>query len=222
MKTGVLMPGTMGSAMHNKLKHSMLIGVSFAFIAISGATLTTSPAQAGPLAVAPKHSLTPASLTENVQYRRSARSGRVGVRQRAVVRHRTVRPARVYRGSRYVYRRGHSGAVVPAAIFGLFAGALGAAAIGSNYYCDPYFYSWNYCGGYRPAYYGGYYPAYYGGYYPVYRGGYYPAYRTSRVVYRSNIQRPRTVRYRAVAPRRHFVGARTHVRSGYTVRRARR
>jgi hypothetical protein len=207
--------------MHRKLKQAMLMGASFAFIAISGATLTASPAQAGPLAVAPKHSVTPASLTETVQYRRSARSGRVGVRQRAV-RHRTVRAAPVYRGGRYVYRRSHSGAFVPAAVLGLFAGALGAAAIGSNYYCDPYYYTWNYCRGYAPAYYGGYSPVVYGGYYPAYRGGYYPAYRTSRVVYRSGYQRPRTVRYRAVAPRRHFVGARTHVRSGYTVRRARR
>lgn len=220
--------------MHTSFKHAMLAGASFAFLAISGATLTSSSAQAGPLAVTPKQTLVPAALTENVQYRR-ARATRVGVR-RAGIRHRGVRRA----GVRYVrrgYYRSHN-AFLPAAALGLFAGVLGAATYGAAApFCDPYYYSWNYCppygGGYHPAYYGGgYYPAYYGGYYPAYYGGYYPAYRSRRVIYRHvrgprrvfvhrHVRGPRVVRYRAVAPRRHFVGSRTYVRSGYRTVRAR-
>ena len=223
--------------MHMSFRHAMLAGASFAFLAISGATLTSSSAQAGPLAVAPKQNVVPAALTENVQYRRRARATRVGVR-RAGIRHRGVRRA----GVRYVrggYRYGHN-AFLPAAALGLFAGILGAATYGATApFCDPYYYTSNYCppygGGYYPAYYGGfgggYYPAYYGGYYPGYWGGGYPVYRSRRVIYRHvrgprrvyvhRHVRPRVVRYRAVAPRRHFVGSRTYVRSGYRTVRAR-
>ena len=216
--------------MRTVLKQAMLTGVSIAFFAFSGAALTSSSTQAGPLSVAPKQSIALNSLTETVQYRRGARASRVGpgrrvVRQRVtrprVVRHRAVRSARVYRGPRYVHRRGHSAAFVPGAVLGLFAGALGAATFGQAYSCGPYHYSWTHCPGY--------YPSYYPNYYPIYYGGYYPAYRTRRVVYnrppivyRAGVHRPRTVRYRAVAPRRHLVGARTHVRSGYRVQRVRR
>lgn len=205
--------------MHINLKHAMLTGASIAFLAFSGASLTSTSAQAGPLAVTPKNAVAPGSLTETVQYRR-ARGVRVGVSRHGV---RHVRRG-YYGGGRYVYRRGYSNAFFPAAAIGLIAGALGAATYGSPYYYDdPAYYSWNYGGGYYyPAYYGGYY----GGYYPSY-GGYYPVYRTPRVVYGSRtvryrtVHRPRAVHYRGVAPRRHVVGSRTHVRSGYAVRRAR-
>ena len=215
--------------MRTSLKHAMLAGASLAFLAISGATFTSSPAQAGPLSVTPKQDVAPAALTENVQMR--ARGGRVGVRGPGIryggVGYRGVRYARggYYRGG--YYRGGYGNAFFPAAALGLFAGALGAATWGgaawggSPYYCDPYYYTWNYCGGGGGGYYGGYYPAYYGGYYPAYYGGGYPIYRTRRAVYR-NVYRPRVVRYRGVAPGRHFIGSRTYVRSGYTVRRGRR
>ncbi len=141
--------------MRTSLKHAMLAGASLAFLAISGATLTSSPAQAGPLSVTPKQDVAPAALTENVQMR--ARGGRVGVRGAGIryggVGYRGVRYARggYYRGG--YYRGGYGNAFFPAAALGLFAGALGAATWGgaawggSPYYCDPYYYTWNYCGG---------------------------------------------------------------------------
>lgn len=211
--------------MHINLKHAMLTGASIAFLAFSGASFTSTSAQAGPLAVTPKNAVAPGSLTDTVQYRR-ARGARVGVRRAGV---RTVRRG-YYGGGRYVYRRGYSNAFFPAAVLGLFAGALGAATYGAPYYSDPAYYSWNYGAGYYPSYYPSYYGGYYGGgYYPAYWGGYYPAYRPRVVRYRTvqrpravryrNVQRPRAVRYRAVAPRRHVVGSRTFVRSGSVVRR---
>lgn len=203
--------------MRISLKHAMLTGASIAFLAFSGSALTTSPAQAGPLAVTPKNAVAPGALTETVQYRRGVRGARVGVHRGG---YRTVRRG-YWGGGRYVYRRGYNDAFFPAAALGLFAGALGAAAYGAPYYDDAY-YSWNYGYGYYPSYYGGYYPDYYdSGYYPAYWGGYYPVYRNRVVRYRT-VHRPRVVRYRAVAPRRHFIGSRTYVRSGYTVRRGRR
>ena len=140
--------------MRTSLKHAMLTGASLAFLAISGATFTSSPAQAGPLSVTPKQDVAPAALTENVQMR--VRGGRVGVRGPASyggVRYRGVRYAR---GGYIYYRRGYGNAFFPAAALGLFAGALGAATCGaawggSPYYCDPYYYTWNYCGGGYPA-----------------------------------------------------------------------
>ena len=228
------------------LKRAMLTGVSVAFLAVAGVALAPATAQAGIPGVTPKRDLAPASLTETVQYRRRARAGRVGIHRagvrragvrrvgragvrRAVIRRGGVRYARGYYGPRhYAHRRYHAAPFFPAAVLGVFASALGSAIAGPTYYCDPAYYSWNrsrYCNyGYYPAA----YPVYYGGYYPAYGAAsysygpaYYPAYRSRRVVYRSRYQRPRTVRYRAVAPRRHFVGARTYVRSGYRVRRAR-
>lgn len=196
--------------MHTRLKHAMLTGASLAFLAICGAALPSSSAQAGPLAVAPRQDVAPPALTQDVRYR-----GRV----RAV----TIRPGVRYARGGY-YRRGYyNNGFFPAAALGLFAGVLGAASWGATTaYCDPYYYTWNYCGGYYPSYYStGYYPAYSGGYYPAYYGGYYPsyypAYRTRRVIYR-NVYRPRVVRYRAIGPRTHLIGSRTFVRSGYTVR----
>ncbi|MFN3892802.1 MAG: hypothetical protein ACK4MV_20585 [Beijerinckiaceae bacterium] len=206
------------------LKHATMTGASVAFLALTGATFMSKPATAGPLAVTPK---TEMAVGANVEKARYKRSGRVAVRTHA--RRGVVRYARggYYGGRRYVYRRGYTSPFFPAAALGLFAGALGAAAYGSPYYCDPAYYTWNYggCGyvGYYPA--PAYYPAYYGAYpvyYGGYSGGYYPAYRARRVVYSTRYQRPRTVRYRAVAPRRHYIGSRTYVRSGYSVRRARR
>jgi hypothetical protein len=210
------------------LKNVLLTGASVAFLALSGGAVTSTPAQAGPLAVAPKQSIAAGSLVETVQYRRGARPARVGVR-RAGVRH-----TRHYHGGRrHVHRRAYGGApFFPAAVLSLFAGALGAATYGSQaYYCDPSYYAWNYNAGcnfngyYPAAYYPTYYPSYstvyYTGYRPAYRHRY-PVYHTRPVVYRTRFQRPRTVHYRAVAPRRHFIGSRTYVRSGYTVRRARR
>ncbi len=201
------------------LKHAMLTGVSVAFLAVAGVALAPATVQAGIPGVTPKRDLAPASLTETVQYRRRARAGRVGVRRagvrrvgraginRASVRRGGVRYVRGYYGSRrYAHRRYRAAPFFPAAVLGVFASALGSAIAGPTYYCDP-------------AYYSGYYPAY--GAASYYGPAYYPAYRSRRVVYRSRYQRPRTVRYRAVAPRRHFVGARTYVRSGYRVRRAR-
>ncbi|MDP2358989.1 MAG: hypothetical protein Q8M31_23425 [Beijerinckiaceae bacterium] len=191
-------------------KRAMLAGASIAFIVFSSALLSSTPATAGPLAITPKANLGLPSLSEQVQYRRGVRQGR-------------VQHVRRYSGGRvYTSRRGVS-PVLPAAVFGLFAGALGAGVFGGSYYCDPAYYSWNYGGGcrgaYRPTYYsGGFYPAYY----PAYSRGYYPAYRSRQVIYRTNVQRPRAVRYRTVAPRRHYVGSRTNVRQGYTVRRVRR
>ena len=205
-------------------KQAMLTGASVAFIAFSSAFLSSAPAAAGPLAITPKANLALPSLLEQVQYRRGVRQGR-------------VQQARRYSGGRrYVNNRRGVGPFLPAAVLGVFAGAFGAAAYGGSYYCDPAYYSWNYNGAcrgayrrtYYPAYSGGYYPAYSGEYYsggeyyPAYSGGYYPAYRSRPVIYRTNVQRPRAVRYRAVAPSRHFVGSRTHLRQGYTVRRVRR
>ncbi|MBX9758919.1 MAG: hypothetical protein K2Y29_09090 [Beijerinckiaceae bacterium] len=212
--------------MHTSLKHAMLTGASLVFLALSSAALPSSTAQAGPLSVAPRQDVAPAALTETVQY------GRRGVR--AV----TIRPGVRYARGGYYYRRGYNNGFFPAAALGLFAGVLGAATWGATTaYCDPYYYTWNYCGGSYPAYYGAsYYPAYYGGgYYPAYYGGgyypaYYPAYRTRRVVYRNaygpravyrNAYGPRVVHYRGVGPRTHLIGTRTFVRSGYTVRSAR-
>ncbi len=190
-------------------KQAMLTGASIAFISFSSAFLSATPASAGPLSITPKANFALPSLSEQVQYRRAVRQGRV----------QQVR--RYSRGPRYANRRGVS-PFLPAVVFGVFAGALGAAAYGGSYYCDPAYYSWNYSGACRGAYQPSYYPAYSGGYYPAYSGGYYPAYRSRPVIYRTNVQRPRAVRYRAVAPRRHFVGSRTHLRQGYTVRRVRR
>lgn len=191
--------------MNTTLKHAMLTGASIAFLALSGASLTSTPAQAGPLSVTPKAKMSLDTFTEKTQ-----------------LRYRGVRPVRYARGG-YYYRRGYGNAFVPGLALGLFAGALGAAAYGAPYYgapyyCDPAYYTWNYGGCYYgayPAYYGGYY----GGYYPAYG---YPVYRRPRVIYRTGYRYPRTVRYRAVAPRAHYVGARTYVRSGYTVRHRRR
>jgi hypothetical protein len=210
--------------MRFNLKTVLLTGASVAFLTLAGGAVTSSPAQAGPLAVAPKQAIAAGSLVESVQYRRGARPARVGVRRSG------VRHARHHHGGRrYVHRRAYRGAsFFPAAVLGLFAGALGAATFGSSaYYCDPSYYTWNYnagcnVGGYYPAYYPGYSTVYYDSYYPVYRRNVYPAYHTRPVVYRTRFQRPRTVHYRAVAPRRHFIGSRTHVRAGYTVRRGRR
>lgn len=213
--------------MSMKLKHAMLTGASALFLAVSGAAFTSSPTQAGPLAVAPKANIAINPLVEKTQYRRGGRVAARGYVRRGGVRYARggYYGGRYYGGRRYVYRRGYYNPFFPVAALGLFAGALGAATYNSSpYYCDPAYYTWNYsdC---NPGYYSGYYPAYYGGYsggyYPAYWGGYYPAWRGRRVVYRSGYHRPRTVRYRAVAPRRHFVGSRTYVRSGYAVRRVR-
>lgn len=206
--------------MQINIKHARLASVSIAFLSVSAAFVGSSPAAAGPLSVAPRADIAPAAATQQVQYRRGARASRVGVR------HRAVRYGRPHYSSRYAYRRAYVNPLFPVAAVGLFAGALGAAIAGpSSYYCDPAYYTWNYGGCYNrgyPAYSSGYHPAYGGGYYPAYAGGYYPAYRAPRVIYTSRYQRPRTVRYRAVAPGRHYVGSRTHVRSGYRAQRVRR
>lgn len=201
--------------MHTTFKHTMLTGASIAFLALAGASLTSAPAQAGPLSVTPKAQMALTTFTEKTQ-----------------LRHRRVGAVRYARRG-YYYRGGYGGGWGPGLALGLFAGALGAAAFGgpyygTPYYCDPAYYTWNYGGcGYSayPAYYGGYYPAYYGGYYPIYRrprviyrSGYYPH---RRVIYRTGYRYPRTVAYRAAAPRAHFVGSRTYVRSGTTVRHRR-
>ena len=188
--------------MRVNLKHLMLTGASVAIVTLSSVTIPSGAAQAGPLSLTPKVEIAPEALTRSVQYGRRIHSGRAGVRH-AGVRH-----------VRHVHRHRGYNPFFPAVALGLVVGAVGAAAWGgSPYYCDPYYYTWNYCGGAYPAYYGGYYPAYWGGPYPVYR--------SRRVVYR-HVHRPRVVRYRAVAPGRHVIGSRTYVRAGYTVRRGRR
>lgn len=189
--------------MNTKLKHAMLTGASIAFLALSGAYVTSTPAQAGPLSVTPKAKMTLETYTEKTQ-----------------LRYRGVRSGRYVRGGYYYHRHGYRNAFVPGLAVGLFAGALGAAAFGapyygSSYYCDPAYYTWNYGG----CYYGAY-PAYYGGYYPAYWGGY-PVYRRSRVIYRAGYRHPRAVHYRAMGPRAHYVGSRTYVRSGGAVRHRR-
>ena len=109
------------------------------------------PASAGPLSVASGTALaTPAPLVD-VAYKKKARHAK---------RHRVVKHRR-YAHRRYVRRHYRSG--VPAAAFGLFAGALGAA-IASNSYDDYYYpYGYGYYPSYSYSYGGGYYPRYYGG-----------------------------------------------------------
>lgn len=117
------------------------------------------PASAGTLSVPPLKDLSVAAPVTDVAYR---------VRRVSTVRH--VRPVTVrrhYVGHRhYYYRRHHS--AFPAAAFGLFAGALGAAIASSSY--DDCYYPYGY--GYGCNY--GYgYPAYSYGYaYPNYSYGY--------------------------------------------------
>lgn len=199
--------------MRISLKNGFIAGASTAFIALFSTSLTVTPASAGPLAVTPKANIALPDMTEAVQYRRNVRHGRYH------------HAGRYHGGQRYGYHHGGVSPFLPLALFGAVAAGLGGAAYGGSGYCDPAYYTWNYggrCGhqqvGYS-AYGAAHYPAYSHGYYPAYSHSYYPAYRQRPVIYRSSYQRPRTFRYRAIAPQRHFVGQRTHVRAGYGVRR---
>jgi hypothetical protein len=155
--------------MKANLKTITLGSLSAACIAFAGAAIAPQRAAAGPLTITPLSDVALPNLTSDVQYRRAV------VQPRRVVRHRRVLRAGRIVGPRRIYRRYSYYDPAPAALFGLFGAALGAAAASNYCYDYGYGYPWGDC------YYGGYYPSYYGGFYPVYYGGgYYPVYRHHR------------------------------------------
>lgn len=139
-----------------KALRSTCFGASLGALLLAGAPMQAS---AGTLPVAPASKVSLDAPVTDVAYRAKARHHRVAKRVN-VRRH-------------YTHRRYYRQSAVPAAAFGLFAGALGAA-IASNAYDD---YDYGY--GYYPAYSYGYgYPSYSYGYgYPAYNYGYYPRQR---------------------------------------------
>ena len=204
-----------------------------------GVTFTSSPAQAGPLSCDAEAGRGARGAHRKFPDASAVRSRRrLGPRRsswRRWISRRALRPRRI------VSRRAIIAAVIAKCVLpsrGSWpvcrrAGRGGPGRV--RCLCDPYYYTWNHCGPYYPAYYGGYSPVYYGGYYPAYGGGYYPGTMPAGREYRKCIARaawslsqrqrprhplprrgPRVVHYRGVAPATRTSSARaTTVRSGY-------